>query len=91
MAKRKTIPVEHLKERFNNYFLNSDDREEATRTNMGSMLADILISSGNYHGFQYLSKGNMKKSMFGTTIGIDQEKPEAEWFIGTDSSRVNYF
>lgn len=89
---RKTIHVEDVKKRINNFLRDTKDFMKPERESMAIMLESILMDTGNYKGFGYLTKNSMANSKEGTTFGIHQEiTKRGDWFKGTDNSRVYYF
>lgn len=51
---RKTIPVERVKELANGMLLNSQDEMTKEREGIYTLLEQVLMDTGNYHGFRYL-------------------------------------
>ena len=88
---RKTIDIDDVKDPVNTFLLHSSDELTAERRIMATMLGNILHGTGQYNGFNYLTPDMMKKSMNGTTIGVDHDKPEDKRFDGTDDTRVFYY
>jgi len=91
MGKRKTIKVEDLKTKVNWFLKNTADDHKRERKTMGIFLEGILHETGNYNGFGYLHPNQMEDSIGGTTIGINQSRPQKDWFKDTDNSRVIYY
>ena len=96
---RKTYQVKKLVEKANDFFLNSADHKKEERHSIFAFVADILHDTGNYRGFNYLYKRDMKKSTMGYTIGINHD-PENDYmphpnydirFKDTDDSRVFFY
>jgi hypothetical protein len=84
---RKTIEVARIKEIVNDMILNSLDDDKSSREHMSLVLEAVLIETGNYSGFQYLSRHDMESSFNGTSYGINDDLT----FGGTDRTRVRYF
>lgn len=91
MKKRKTIDVEYIKTYVNYALHNSLDNYQDGREALQTLLECVLLKTGNYKGFGYLSKDYMEKSVAGTTVGInDAGLPVDKLFANTDPSRVKY-
>ncbi len=96
MKQRKTIKIEVLLNRFNEFILHSKDDLSQSRETLSIQLERVLIEAGNYRGFRYLDKQDMKQSYEGTSVGInidDTGKPlddYSERYQDTDITRVQY-
>jgi len=88
---RKTIKVEEVKILVNNMLLNSRDDNRSGRTALSMLIETILMETGNYNGFNYLTPNDMETSKNGTTYGIDFNKDKNHWFDDTDHTRVFYY
>ncbi len=97
MKAKKTIAVSDVKNLINQFLLDSHDSRDDTRTEIGNLLETILMTTGNYCGFKYLSARDMKNSEYGNTVGINTDEHDAnlntyeEMFDKTDPTRVRYF
>lgn len=85
MKKRKTFEVESLKEQANSFFLNSCNDFAAQRKAIQSFTSDILMQTGNYRGFGYLTKNDVKE---GSTFGIDRTNLPVTF---PDESRIFFY
>ena len=96
MKSKKNIAVVDIKEMINRFILDSHDARDDPRSEMGNLLETILMSTGNYHGFRYLTAYDMKNSEYGNTVGINTDDHDAilntyeERFENTDPTRVSY-
>ena len=88
---RKTISVETIKSMVDGMLLNSEDDYQQGRSALANFLEKVLMDTGNYKGFSYLSGTDMTKSEYGTTVGIFEMKEFGEKFENTDHTRVRYF
>lgn len=92
---RKTFNVQEFKEHVNDSLLNTADDMVEFRQGQMRLLEKVLMESGNYHGFGYLTVQEMRQSYNGTTDmpGIREYiEEERRWeFEDTDSTRVRYF
>lgn len=84
MAKRKTFKVEILKKKINGRNRQSICSADC-RNAWNSVLADILMDTGNYEGFRYLDKDEVPA---GELPGIERESGLSTF---PDSSRVEYY
>lgn len=55
MGKRKTVAVTELVARVNRMIAASADEMQAERQALAVLLESVLMDTGNYKGFQYLS------------------------------------
>lgn len=85
MKVRKTIEVSIIKNMVNDMLLNSSNDQKDTRESMGRMIESVLMATGNYKGFRYLTNKDMEYSDNGNSIGID------DTLTIIDNSRVEYF
>ena len=88
---RKTIKVEEVKILVNHMLLNSCDDNRSGREALQTLIETILMETGNYNGFNYLTPVHMATSKNGTTYGIDFNKDKDHWFDDTDHTRVFYY
>lgn len=91
VSKRKTIEVEKVRRLVNAMLLHSRDDNRSGRAMLQTMIETILMDTGNYKGFLYLTPEDMATSKNGTTYGIDYGKPDGHWFADTDHTRVYYY
>lgn len=89
--KRKTIEVTKVKTMVNEMLLNSRDDNRSGRETLQVLMETILMDTGNYHGFCYLTPNDMATSENGTTYGIDYDREYGHWFDDTDHTRVFYY
>ena len=83
---RKTIEVQNIKDKANEYFKNSFDTPQE-RQAVILFLEDILRETGNYNGFQYLESREVPLNELPGIREFDGEK----WnFENTDRTRVKY-
>ena len=54
MSKRKTVTVEHIKERVNSMLANSADDVKESRIALAIFLEGVLMETGNYKGFGHV-------------------------------------
>jgi hypothetical protein len=83
--KRKTIPVENIREQANRFFQNSKNDFADQRKALQYFVGDLLMQTGNYKGFGYLSKSDVKE---GSTFGIDRTNLPATF---PDESRIFFY
>jgi hypothetical protein len=90
MAKRKTFNVEEFKASINRMLAGSVITPEG-RKSMIIILEDVLMQTGNYKGFRYLSE---KEVPAGHKAGINHsdyfQPTHEELFDNTDNTRVCY-
>ena len=66
MRPRKTIEIKKIVERANKYFEDSPDSDIENRKAIAWFVSDILHSSGNYRGFNYLpSESDLNAGHYG--------------------------
>ena len=83
--KRKTFAVEDIKEQANRFFLNSTNDFSSQRKTLQYFVGDILMQTGNYKGFGYLSKSDVKE---GSTFGVDRTTNPVTF---PDESRIFFY
>ena len=88
---KKTVTVESLKIAINEVLKTSTCSSDIRQGQM-NVLENVLHSTGNYHGFQYLSKDKVPE---GELPGINWEVviangPYEDKFKNTDPTRVYY-
>ena len=89
---RKTIRVETLKEKVNDYLLHAADGEKNGREAQILLIESVLMETGNYNGFKYLNEMAMRESNCGTTVGIRSMNDDGSWdFKDTDHTRVYFY
>jgi len=87
---RKTISVEYVKTQVNHMLKHSRDSEG--RDQLIFLLDSVLMSTGNYNGFTYLTARDMSTSAHGTTVGVGDQNSDGTFdFENTDRTRVQYF
>lgn len=59
---RKTVDLDYVRGLANALLLNSSDNMEGERKGIAFMLESILMESGKYNGFRYLSPVDMEKT-----------------------------
>ena len=83
---RKTIEVDRIRE-YANGFLSAKGGTTWAREAVMRMIEMVLIETGNYKGFEYLTQDRLDtKDKPGINIGSNEER-----FIDTDETRVRYF
>lgn len=86
---KKTIAVSDIKATVNNMIINSQDDDKQGRESLIVLIESVLMETGNYKGFKYLSPFCMQHSKNGVSVGI---MPDADdKFANTDHTRVMYF
>ena len=85
MKARKTFEIEKIKEMANDLFLNSSDCFKTHRSAVFHFTSMILSDSGNYKGFGYLSKSDVKE---GFSFGIDRTTDPSTF---PDETRVFFY
>jgi hypothetical protein len=83
--KRKTIPVENIREQANRFFQNSKNDFADQRIALQYFVGDLLMQTGNYKGFGYLSKSDVTP---GTTFGVDRDTLPVTF---PDESRIFFY
>lgn len=97
MIAKKNISVESIKDAANQFILDSRDDQKQSRIDIGNMLEAILMTSGNYKGFRYLSWRDMKASNNGSTVGINTDEDDKNYsgyellYKDTDYTRVRFY
>jgi len=87
---RKSYDIAKLKDNINGILLNSADKEKDARETLTTLIESILMETGNYKGFRYLSTKDMEVSQNGISVGIIWDGNKLIW-EGTDHTRVHYF
>ena len=95
---RKTINVEAIKDWANDQLLESERTMEGAsmydeigrgyRQGVMTMLENVLMSTGNYKGFRYLSIDEVPR---GHLPGIKRNYRDEPVFYESDDTRVRYF
>jgi len=80
---RKTIKVQEVKDRLNDFLANSSKELISERKGVISSLEIILFDSGNYSGYKFLTKNEVKDGFPGIR--------ENNGFIDVDCTRRFYF
>lgn len=89
---RKTIEVARIREKINYYLLHSSDENHRERKELAFFLGNILHETGNYKGYNYLTKEMMENSLNGSTVGIAYvTEGNTTRMEKGDDSRVFYF
>ncbi len=89
---RKTVNIETIKGYVNNFCLNSADDESQARGALGTMIENVLMDSGNYKGFSYLSQRDMNiKSTHGVSFGVFVNDKQEHSFEDSNCTSVRYF
>jgi hypothetical protein len=82
---KKTIKIEHIKQRANALFRESCNEYSAQRHAVHFFVADLLMDHGAYKGFSYLSEEQVPA---GSTVGIIRGENGAHQF--PDDSRIAF-
>jgi len=85
MSKRKTIEVEAIKDQANKVFRDSADEYKTGRAATQTFVEDLLMKTGNYKGFRYLTKGETAGKSFGITFD------ETNTPTYNDQTRVSFY
>lgn len=90
---RKTIDVEYMKKFVNDFLLNSADEQTVERQSYCTIIEELLYQTGNYKGFNYLTRIDMETSEHGTTVGIALHTDDDDPFISSvsDPTRIRYY
>lgn len=71
MKRRKTLEVQEIKDKANQVFRASGDEFKTGRASVKLFVEDILMQTGNYKGFRYLSKDETEGRTFGIRFTHD--------------------
>lgn len=82
----KTIKVKRLLDKANHMLAESADNRSEFREGVATMIESILMDTGNYRGFGYLSKEELKGRA--KTPGIQETE---DHFEIVDETRRHYF
>ncbi len=85
--RRKTIEIEAIRELTNQILQHSADDRKQAREGVRVMWERLSMDTGNYGGFGYLNSTDMKSSLQGSTVGINDDGSHD----GADSSRLYFF
>ena len=87
---RKTIGIENLRMMINDYLMNTTDGPHGRSERIAyiSLIDRVLLDTGNYKGFRYLSEKDLRP---GWKPGIRFDENEKPHFDDTDKTRVYYF
>jgi len=85
MRARKTIEIEQVKEQANSFFFNSRNELAESRKVLQSFVSQILMKTGNYKGFQYITKQQMMTADY--TYGVDWSSGKP---VYSDESRIRF-
>jgi hypothetical protein len=83
--RRKTIEVDFCRN-LANTILIADFSSKEERVAIMIFIEKILMESGNYNGFRYLSESEVKEGNPGIRTSLSQD----EQFLNTDNTRVRY-
>lgn len=87
---RKTIKVADLRNQINEALASTHDDCQPTREALQTLLERILMDTGNYKGFAYLTPDHLKGDATGGKPGIYPASERDRAFEGTDHTRVYY-
>lgn len=79
-SKRKTVTVEHLRERANGYLIHSGDDRECERRGVCMLIEDVLRTTANYDGYTFLD-----------TAWPEDRRADRDGRWITDDTRRHYF
>jgi len=85
---RKTLNVEQFKNKCNQILAESDKNVNEMRVGVIVALEEALRMTGNYQGFQYLEKRQVRDGRPGIR---SYDKSHEENFKDTDDTRRRYF
>jgi hypothetical protein len=86
--KRKTIEVAEIVAKANQVFRDSGNEFKTGRAATKLLVEDILMKTGNYKGFNYLTESEVEP---GKSFGIEwsnQPKPEPKFH---DQTRIKFY
>lgn len=86
--KRKSIKIVQLIDFANDLLRNSHDDCVLEREGIMGLVSDVLIKTGNYKGYRYLTAEDMINSQ-GTTFGVQYNINGDP--IMKDTSRIQYY
>lgn len=89
--KRKTYSVSALTEKVNKFLLHSPDRHKDGRESLMVLIESVLMETGNYRGFCYLTENDMRTSENGMSIGVRHDENGNPLWDNTDHTRVYYY
>ena len=90
MSKRKTINVAEVRYTVNHILataIHDDDKHRQYRMGMILLLEDILMQTGNYKGYSYLTQDEIIPDC---RPGVRYENGKSN-FVDTDDTRRNYY
>lgn len=87
MAKRKTVELEKIKEKANNFFLISKNEATVERRALHLFVSDLLMDAGQYRGFNYLLKQDVGE---GLTFGMQWDDTGSK-AIFKDETRIFFY
>ena len=85
---RKTVDVDALRIKVNSMLANSTG-SISERIGMFQVLEDVLLDSGNYKGFRYLTEAEVPEG-FKPGINSDSDNSDTK-FTNCDSTRIHYY
>ena len=96
---RKTVHVDTVKKMANEMMLHSTDDRAKGREAISILLENILHKTGNYRGYNMLTKETMEReSKSGTTVGVNYDEEKGipcedftERFANCDDTRRYYY
>ena len=89
--KKKTYSVSTLTDKVNRMILHSPDRHKDGRESLQVMIESVLMETGNYKGFCYLTANDMRTSENGMSVGVKHDGNGNPHFDNTDHTRVYYY
>lgn len=87
MAKRKTVELEKIKLKVNEYFRTSKNESAVQRRTLQFFVTDLLMEAGQYQGFNYLTKNDVKE---GLTTGMEWNET-GDKVTFKDQSRIFFY
>jgi hypothetical protein len=91
MTKRKTVDLNHVVEKANQYLLNTPDDDRNGRRAIHSFVSTLLMDAKAYLGFGYLDADDMAKSANGKTPGIARDPTGGIDHQFPDDSRTRFY
>jgi hypothetical protein len=82
MKARKTVEITTIREKANAFFANSKNELAGERKTLQMFVADLLMNTGNYRGFNYLEKHHV---VLGQSFGVDHSSVPPVFY---DESRI---
>lgn len=91
---RKTININALVSKANQMLKSSADNALAERQGIISFISDMLMETGNYHGFKFLVAEQMASNSIRPGINYLNGMPHPDVikrFENTDATRIEFF